>query len=208
MSEEKVGAAAVPEPRVLDAGALRALSHPLRITIFDILAQHGPQTASSLAERLGESSGATSYHLRALAKHALIEEVPDRGTGRERWWQRPRGPMIMGGWDALKTPAGRAASQFVSTELYRRRNEHVMRFLEMGTRTDADELPAMLTTANLRLTDAQFEELSRRLAEVIDDTVERHRDQQGDDVRAFALRVDVLPVDLTPKPSPHESERS
>ena len=56
------------EDRVLDSGALRALAHPLRVKIYDILSQYGPQTASSLAERLGESSGATSYHLRALAK--------------------------------------------------------------------------------------------------------------------------------------------
>ena len=44
------------ESRVLDAGALRALAHPLRIEIYDILSQYGAQTASSLAERLGESS--------------------------------------------------------------------------------------------------------------------------------------------------------
>ena len=65
--------------RVLDAGALRALAHPLRVKIYDILSQYGPQTASSLAERLGESSGSTSYHLRALAKHDLIRECDARG---------------------------------------------------------------------------------------------------------------------------------
>ncbi len=77
------------QDRVLDSSALRALAHPLRVKIYDILSQYGPQTASSLAERLGESSGSTSYHLRALAKHDLIREAPDRGTGRERWWERP-----------------------------------------------------------------------------------------------------------------------
>ena len=64
------------EDRVLDTGALRALAHPLRVQIYDILSQYGPQTASSLAERLGESSGSTSYHLRALAKHDLIRSAP------------------------------------------------------------------------------------------------------------------------------------
>ncbi|WP_298942311.1 helix-turn-helix domain-containing protein [uncultured Microbacterium sp.] len=52
-----------PTPvQILDAGALRALAHPIRVRIFDILSQYGPQTASSLAERLHESSGSTSYH--------------------------------------------------------------------------------------------------------------------------------------------------
>src|SRR3546814_3464440 len=71
--------------RVLDAGALRALAHPLRVQIFDILSQYGPQTASTLAAMTGESSGATSYHLRALARQDLIREVDGRGTARERW---------------------------------------------------------------------------------------------------------------------------
>jgi len=73
------------QDRGLDAGALRALAHPLRVRIYDILGQYGAQTASSLAEQLGESTGSTSYHLRALAKHDLIREAPDRGTARERW---------------------------------------------------------------------------------------------------------------------------
>ena len=34
------------------------------------------------------SSGATSYHLRQLGRYGLIEEDPDRGAGRERWWRR------------------------------------------------------------------------------------------------------------------------
>ena len=33
------------EDRVLDSGALRALAHPLRVRIYDILSQYGPQTA-------------------------------------------------------------------------------------------------------------------------------------------------------------------
>jgi hypothetical protein len=38
--------------------------------------------------RRGETSGATSYHLRVLAKHGLIEEDVGRGNGRDRWWRR------------------------------------------------------------------------------------------------------------------------
>ena len=72
--------------------------------IYDILSQYGPQTASSLAERLGESSGSTSYHLRALAKHDLIREADDRGTGRERWWERPSGGVSFANPEAMTTP--------------------------------------------------------------------------------------------------------
>src|SRR5699024_12617759 len=75
----------------LDQGALRALAHPLRVTIYDILSQRGPQTASTLAELTGESTGSTSYHLRALAKHGLIVEATGSGRGRERWGGGPQG---------------------------------------------------------------------------------------------------------------------
>ncbi|WP_367137358.1 ArsR/SmtB family transcription factor [Saccharothrix sp. HUAS TT1] len=78
------------EPReITEVDELRSLAHPLRQRILRHLAQHGPATASVLGKALGESSGATSYHLRALAKHAFVEEVPERAHGRERWWRAP-----------------------------------------------------------------------------------------------------------------------
>ncbi|MEU8761228.1 winged helix-turn-helix domain-containing protein [Streptomyces sp. NPDC048659] len=73
--------------KVLDPRSLRGLAHPLRIQLLRALRHHGPATASQLAERLGESSGATSYHLRQLAAHGFVEDDPERGKGRERWWK-------------------------------------------------------------------------------------------------------------------------
>lgn len=75
------------EPRELsDPSALKALAHPLRQKILRLL-RAGPATSTSLAEALGENTGSTSYHLRQLAAHGFVEDVPGRGTGRERWWQ-------------------------------------------------------------------------------------------------------------------------
>ncbi len=184
----------IGEARELDVGALRALAHPLRVQIYDILSQFGPQTASSLAEQLGESSGATSYHLRALAKHDLIREVPDRGTARERWWERPTGAVSMTSPTAVKTPAGRAASQVVISEFYRRRNRQLEDFIADNLRKDPDEWTAMLSTATVRMTDTQFEQLVHDLEAVIDDYVARYREQEGDGVRPFTVRTDVFPL--------------
>ncbi|QPE03441.1 helix-turn-helix transcriptional regulator [Microbacterium schleiferi] len=184
----------IGDARELDVGALRALAHPLRVQIYDILSQFGPQTASSLAEQLGESSGATSYHLRALAKHDLIREVPDRGTARERWWERPTGAVSMTSPTAVKTPAGRAASQVVISEFYRRRNRQLEDFIADNLRKDPDEWTAMLSTATVRMTDTQFEQLVHDLEAVIDDYVARYREQEGDGVRPFTVRTDVFPL--------------
>jgi DNA-binding transcriptional ArsR family regulator len=66
--------------------AIRLLAHPLRQRIEREL-RKGPVSSTSLAQALGESTGSTSYHLRQLAKHGYVEEVPGHGKGRERWWR-------------------------------------------------------------------------------------------------------------------------
>jgi DNA-binding transcriptional ArsR family regulator len=71
----------------LDAKTLRALAHPLRIRLLGLLRADGPATATGLAQRVGETSGTTSWHLRQLADHGLIEQDTDRGNKRERWWK-------------------------------------------------------------------------------------------------------------------------
>lgn len=70
---------------------LKALTHPVRVRMLGLLRVDGPATATSLAQRLGLNSGATSYHLRQLAQHGFIEDAPDRGTRRERWWRASAG---------------------------------------------------------------------------------------------------------------------
>ena len=182
--------------RILDAGALRALAHPLRIQIYDILSQYGPQTASTLAERTGESSGATSYHLRALAKHDLIREVDGRGTARERWWERPVGGVSFANPEAMKTPSGRAATQVVMNEFFTRRHQQLLQYVSGGLQSDPDEWRdgAMLSTGTARLTPEQLRELTRRIQTIIDETVDAYRDQTGENVRPVTLRADIFPL--------------
>src|SRR3712207_8834221 len=58
-----------------------------RSALLGLLRSEGPSTASRLGQRLGESSGTTSYHLRQLADLGFVEEVSGQGTARERWWR-------------------------------------------------------------------------------------------------------------------------
>lgn len=182
--------------RVLDAGALRALAHPLRVQIFDILSQYGPQTASSLATMTGESSGATSYHLRALARQDLIREVDGRGTARERWWERPAGGVELSSPEVARTPAGRAAMQVVVTESLNRRHQQLMQWVAASLHGEPAPWRdgSMISTANVRLTAAQMAELTARLQLIIDETVDTYRDQEGDDVRPVTIHADVFPL--------------
>src|SRR2546428_1415868 len=71
----------------VDSRALRGLAHPLRMRMLGLLRTEGPATATSLAARLGESSGTTSWHLRQLAELGFIVQDTARGNRRERWWR-------------------------------------------------------------------------------------------------------------------------
>ena len=70
-----------------DLRAVRALANPLRQRILRELRTAGEATATTLAARLGVTTGGTSYNLRVLAGAGLVEEVPERARGRERWWR-------------------------------------------------------------------------------------------------------------------------
>ncbi len=71
----------------LDRHLVRALAHPMRNRILGLLRVYGPQTATTLAGRLGVNTGATSYHLRQLADAGLVVEDDSRGNARDRWWK-------------------------------------------------------------------------------------------------------------------------
>ncbi|WP_255950477.1 ArsR/SmtB family transcription factor [Streptomyces odontomachi] len=82
------GGTSVPVPHELsDLGALKALAQPRRQQILHHLTLHGPATSARLARGLGLNTGATSYHLRELARNGFVEETGGSGHGRERWWR-------------------------------------------------------------------------------------------------------------------------
>jgi DNA-binding transcriptional ArsR family regulator len=71
---------------VTDATTLRAMAHPLRLRLMELLYAEGPLTATQASERVGESPANCSFHLRTLAKYGFVEEA-DGGSGRSRPWR-------------------------------------------------------------------------------------------------------------------------
>jgi len=102
------------QPQALGIAAMKALSHPLRARLLNLLSQYGPSTATALGDRIGESSGSTSYHLRQLERHGLVTEDTSRGNARDRWWMRTAEPIRIGSPEIEATPAGLAATQLAS----------------------------------------------------------------------------------------------
>lgn len=159
-----------PRERTLDARALRGLAHPLRIRLLGALRHDGPATASQLAEKLGESSGATSYHLRQLAAHGFVEDDPERGKGRERWWKAAHGGTSMR--DDLRTssdPEVRGAADLFLHEVATIHTQELSTWL--GTSRDWPEdwtLSSDLSDFTLRLTAGQLRELTEKAHRLVE----------------------------------------
>ncbi|GAB3218568.1 helix-turn-helix domain-containing protein [Micromonospora halotolerans] len=115
-----------PEPREvrLDHRQVRVLAHPLRMRLVGALRVKGPSTATALAEMLGTNTGATSYHLRQLAEVGLVVEDPDRGTGRQRWWQAAHDVTNWESTDFDDDPDARAAIDWIQGDQVRLLAQH------------------------------------------------------------------------------------
>jgi len=72
--------------KLTDPRALKAFAHPVRLALVGLLRREGALTATRAGERLGESSGTCSFHLRQLARYGLVEEAGG-GRGREKPWR-------------------------------------------------------------------------------------------------------------------------
>ncbi|WP_406353660.1 helix-turn-helix domain-containing protein [Streptomyces hirsutus] len=176
-----------PQVRSLDARSLRGLAHPLRMRLLDALRFGGPATASQLAAKLGESSGATSYHLRQLAAHGFIEDAPERGKGRERWWKAVHKGLSFD--DALLTDASpevRGAADLYLHEVATTQTRDLSTWL--GNRSTWPEewnRTWDMSSATLRLTP----ELTRELVEKMHALVETYRDRAVDEDDAAQVRI-------------------
>ena len=131
--------------------AVRALAHPLRLRLLDELRFGGPATATLLARRVGESTGATSYHLRQLHRHGYVEDAEPRG-GRERWWRYRERRMVV-------SPGGDPAdSRTLLAELLSREAHALDRYLSTPRPPEWDDA-AFFQSRALRLTAAELEAL-------------------------------------------------
>lgn len=87
--DQNVHDPAVDVRRITNAKEMRALAHPLRWKLLEVLDLETQATAAQCARILGESHALCSFHLHQLAKYALVEQVPTTSR-RERPWRLTR----------------------------------------------------------------------------------------------------------------------
>ncbi|CAM5599092.1 winged helix-turn-helix transcriptional regulator [Streptomyces californicus] len=170
----------------VDARTLRAVAHPLRLRLLNALREFGPATASGLGERLGESSGATSYHLRQMAEAGLVEDAPELGKGRERWWRSVHDGSVFesSAFRQHADPAVRGAIDFVLHETATSHAEELNAWLgTVGDWSDAWQRSWDMSDFKIRLTPELAMELSRKMHEL----VESYRDTVPEDTEDSAV---------------------
>ena len=175
----------LPDPKPTRT-QLWAMAHPLRYRILELLAE-GPSTASELARRLHESRGSTSYHLRMLASAGAIVEDRERGTKRERWWQRGESPQL------LPTDAdaeGRAISARMLSMIFARDLEARRRFITNEVDAAWHE-KAYAGNWFVELSPEEADELGQQLASIV--MARRRRHDASEATASVLVSVSVLP---------------
>ncbi|MFJ3518990.1 helix-turn-helix domain-containing protein [Streptomyces sp. NPDC090131] len=195
MPEKPQPPEAAPEPKVraLDARSLRGLAHPLRMRMLTALRHDGPATASQLAERFGESSGSTSYHLRQLATHGFVEDAVGHGKGRERWWKASHeGNSLDESLIQDADPATRSAAEVFLREIATTHAQEVGAWLNDAPNWSTQwRSGSDLSNFTLRLTAAQSEELLYRMHDLIDSY---RRLPETDGTETVRLHTHVFPL--------------
>jgi DNA-binding transcriptional ArsR family regulator len=150
---------------ITDPRAMRALAHPVRLTIFERLQRHGPAPVAELAEQTGTTPSATGRHLRRLAQHGLVV----KGEGI---------------WKALGTgihfqPAdddeSQAAYRALANQLFLRVDELPRRWLtEDEPRLDGDwRRVSGLSNAGMTMTVEEAAELDGQMEKLLEPFVTR-----------------------------------
>lgn len=177
--------------------ALKAFAHPLRIAMYRYLNAHGSGTASQIARALGESTGQTSYHLRQLERHGIIEDDPNAAPGgRERWW-RPVGFRLDSTHLSQPGPA-RIAAEITLRAVIQERAETLQTWFDsIDTATPWDEA-AEHTSSTSSLSLEEAEALGLELQDVLERHVAaaKERKDAGDGVprRRVRVYIDVFPL--------------
>lgn len=164
-----------PIATIRDPQVLRALAHPLRGRLLGLLRLDGPSTASRLAEKVGESSGSTSYHLRQLAQYGFVAEVRGRGNGRERWWQAEHSMTDWEPGELIEQPGGLEAHEEMQRHQIEVMGRELRSWVERG-REHGREWAAVsgLSDYVLRLTPDEARQLLEEVYAVLDRWAETH----------------------------------
>lgn len=151
-----------------------------------------------MARRLGLNSGATSYHLRQLAEHGFIEEAPELGNKRERWW-RAANLMTSVRDEDVTTDEGRDATDAFH-QLAVTHSASRMQAAAARRGGDSDEWRPLTSISDLQVpvTAEQAAAIQSRFERLVWEVLEEHPPSPGaleDGQRRYAVIVSSFPTE-------------
>jgi len=158
-----------------DPQAIRALSHPLRLDLIELLGS-GPATAAECARALGSTQANCSFHLRQLAKYGFVVEAPPGDDRRERRWQVLDFEQS---WSSSEDPTLTNALEQV---FVRRETKRLVDYYSVRQPSESEEWrrAGMLGGVTLPVTPDELDDITRRLAAVIQEVVPAYVERIGD----------------------------
>jgi len=177
----------VTSARELAKSTSWVVAHPLRFRIMEVL-REGLSTSARIAQRLGESRGSISYHLRMLGGVGAIADAPELGTKRERWWRREPELVV---FPNDPDSEGRAISQRWAALFFARDEEVRHRFITHDVPAEWQEAAAVANWF-IRMTPDEARELGLRLYALAHELRSRAEPPAG--AAETFVSVSVLPV--------------
>jgi predicted transcriptional regulator len=174
--------------KLTDPKAMRALAHPVRMALLDLIAVAGTLTATQASEALGESPANCAFHLRTLAKYGFVREAGG-GRGRERPWTRTRRTISISSTEQDNPQAAIAASALGSV-YFERWVERARKVFGSRERLPGWEHATQMSRAAVFLTAEETVQVGREIQEIID----RYRGRERD---ASQRPADGMPVELS-----------
>lgn len=184
-------------PKITDPKALRALAHPLRWQLLEIIGREGTATATQCAQETGESVANCSYHLNLLAKYAYVEQA-EGGQGREKPWRVVRQDFMLSPeeLDSDGAIAARAASgAALDYELTQIKERH------LTTHLNPPEWRGVVGVTNTRefLTPTEVVELREAVRDL---TAKYHDRRENPELRPEGARYVGIFLSTTVAPTP------
>jgi DNA-binding transcriptional ArsR family regulator len=154
---------------IQDAAVLKAVAHPLRRRLMDVLRVDGPSMPSVLARVTGQAVANVSHHLRVLAEAGLIEEAPDLARNRKEHWWRMVDARLSWNPGEFTDAADAAVADAAESLGLQRQLDLISTWLgSPASREEPWTDAAFATDGWLRLTPAELAELGREIQAVMD----------------------------------------
>jgi DNA-binding transcriptional ArsR family regulator len=181
--------------RLTSPDAVRALAHPVRLELLIHLMSAGPATASACARAVGDTPSNSSYHLRVLAQHGLVEaDEPD--DGRQRPWRACVTGIESPGRDAEPgTPDAADAAALLAVSV-QRDQRLILNYLARRDAVDRRWRRVDIHNSyTLRLTPKEMRELGDRLDALIRPFIAATRDHAPRGADLVHLSLAAFPKD-------------